>query len=59
MVQVHLKLLLSNIEKLEKLVDDLVDNIDSKKKKIEYLNDQIASNIKEIDEIIKEYNANN
>ena len=33
----QIKLLKSNIEKLEKLVDDLIDNVDSKKKKIEFL----------------------
>ena len=59
MVPEHLKLLSSNIAKLERLLDDLNDYIDSKKKKIKYLNEQIESNIKEIDQIIKEYNANN
>ncbi len=51
------KLLNSNIEKLEKLVDDLIDNVDSKKKKIEFLKQQIRSNIEKIDQIIEEYNA--
>ena len=30
-------LLTSNIEKLEKLIDDLIDNVDSKRKKIQFL----------------------
>ena len=41
-----LELLASNIEKLEKLIDDLIDNVDSKGKKIEFLKEQIESNIK-------------
>ena len=53
----QIKLLRSNIEKLEKLLDDLIDNVDSKSKKISFLKDQIDSNIKEIDQIIKENNA--
>ena len=53
----QLKLLKSNIEKLEKLVDDLIDNVDSKKRKIEFLKEQIVSNIEKIDQIIEEYNA--
>ena len=53
----QIKLLKSNIEKLEKLVDDLIDNVDSKKKKIEFLKEQIATNIEKIDQIIEEYNA--
>ena len=53
----QIKLLASNIEKLEKLIDDLIDNVDSKSKKIEFLNEQIKSNIKKIDQIISEYNA--
>ena len=52
-----IKLLASNIEKLEKLIDDLLDNVESKRKKISFLKDQIDSNIKEIDQIIKENNA--
>ena len=55
--ELHIKLLKSNIEKLEKLVDDLIDNVDSKKKKIEFLKEQIATNIEKIDQIIEEYNA--
>jgi len=51
------KLLLSNIEKLEKLIDDLIDNVDSKRRKIEFLKEQIETNIKKIDQIINEYNA--
>ena len=53
----QIKLLKSNIEKLEKLVDDLIDNVDSKKKKIEFLKEEIVSNIEKIDQIIEEYNA--
>ena len=53
----QIKLLISNIKKLEKLIDDLIDNFDSKRKKVEYLKEQIASNIKKIDEIIQKYNA--
>ena len=54
---IQIKLLISNIKKLEKLIDDLIDNFDSKRKKVEYLKEQIASNIKKIDEIIQKYNA--
>ena len=53
----QIKILKSNIEKLEKLVDDLIDNVDSKKKKIEFLKQQIISNIEKIDQIIEEHNA--
>ena len=53
----QIKLLKSNIEKLEKLVDDLIDNVDSKRKKIEFLKEQIETNVKKIDQIINEYNA--
>ena len=53
----QIKLLESNIEKLEKLVDDLIDNVDSKKKKIEFLKQQIILNIEKIDQIIEEHNA--
>ena len=53
----QIKLLASNIEKLEKLIDDLIDNVDSKGKKIEFLKEQIESNIKKIDQIINKYNA--
>ena len=54
---IQIKLLISNIKKLEKLIDDLIDNFDSKRRKVEYLKEQIASNIKKIDEIIQKYNA--
>ena len=54
---IQIKLLISNIKKLEKLIDDLIDNFDSKRKKVEYLKEQIASNIKKIDEVIQKYNA--
>ena len=53
----QIKLLTSNIEKLEKLIDDLHDNVDSKRKRIRFLKDQIESNIQKIDQIINEYNA--
>ena len=53
----QIKLLKSNIEKLEKLVDDLIDNIESKNKKIEFLKEQIVLDIEKIDQIIEEYNA--
>ena len=45
----QIKLLTSNIEKLEKLVDDLNDNVDSKRKKINFLKEKIELNIKTID----------
>ena len=47
-------LLTSNIEKLEKLIDDLIDNVDSKRKKLQFLKEQIESNIIKIDQIISE-----
>ena len=47
-------LLTSNIEKLEKLIDDLSDNVDSKRKEIQFLKEQIESNIIKIDQIISE-----
>ena len=50
-------LLTSNIEKLEKLIDDLIDNVDSKRKKIQFLKEQIESNIIKIDQIISENHA--
>ena len=53
----QIKSLVSNIEKLEKLIDDLIDNVDSKRKKIRFLKDQIESNVQKIDKIISEYNA--
>ena len=55
--ELQIKLLISNIKKLENLVDDLIDNLDSKRKKVEYLKEKIAFNIKEIDKIIQKYNA--
>ncbi len=54
--ELQIKLLISNIKKLENLVDDLIDNLDSKRKKVEYLKEKIAFNIKEIDKIIQKYN---
>ena len=53
----QIKLLRSNIEKLEKLLDDLIDNVDSKSKKIRFLKGQIESNVEKIDKIIDENNA--
>ena len=50
----QIKSLASNIEKLEKLIDDLSDNVDSKRKKIQFLKEQIESNIIKIDQIISE-----
>ena len=46
-----------NIEKLENLLDDLIDNVDSKSKKIRFLKGQIESNVEKIDKIISENNA--
>ena len=57
MLPEHLKILTSNMDKLEKLVDELGDNLASKEKKIKFLKEQIESNIEKIDEIIEEYNA--
>jgi predicted nucleic acid-binding Zn-ribbon protein len=53
----QLILLASNVEKLEKLLDDLADNVESKRKKIRFLKDQIETNIQKIDQIIGETNA--
>ncbi len=53
----QLKLLTSNVEKLEKLIDDLLDNVDSKSKKIRFLKDQIELNVQKIDQIISEYDV--
>ena len=53
----QIKLLTSTVEKLEKLVDDLIDNVDSKSKKIRFLKGQIESNVEKIDKIINENNA--
>ena len=52
-----IKLLASNIEKLENLVDDLIDNVESKRKKIAFLKQQIDTSITKIDQIIRENNA--
>ena len=46
------------IDKFEQLAEDLNENILSKQKKIDYLKRQIHKNLNEIDEIIKDYNAN-
>ena len=53
----QIKSLVSNIVKLEKLIDDLIDNVDSKRKKIEFLKEQIEFNIQKIDQIINKNNA--
>ena len=47
----------SNVEKIEQLVDDLIESLGGKRKKIDHLKEQIESNIKKIDEIIEDYNA--
>ena len=52
-----IKELSSSIDKIEQLVDDLIDNLGGKRKKIDHLKEQIESNIKKIDEIIEDYNA--
>ena len=46
------------IDKFEQLAEDLNENILSKQKKIDYLKRQIHKNVNEIDEIIKDHNAN-
>jgi len=46
------------IDKFEQLAEDLNENILSKQKKIDYLKEKIHKNVNEIDEIIKDYNAN-
>ena len=46
-----------NVDKIEHLVDDLMESLNGKRKKIDSLKEQIESNIKKIDEIIKDYNA--
>ena len=53
-----IKELSSSIDKIEQLVDDLIDNLGGKRKKIDHLKEQIESNIKKIDEVIEDYNAN-
>ena len=53
-----IKELNSNIEKIEQLVDDLIDDLGGKRKKIDHLKEQIENNIKKIDKIIEDYNAN-
>ena len=47
-----------SIDKFEQLAEDLNENILSKQKKIDYLKRQIHKNVNEIDEIIKDHNAN-
>ena len=39
----------SNVDKIEHLVDDLIESLDGKRKKIDHLKEQIESNIKKID----------
>ena len=46
------------IDKFEQLTEDLNENILSKQEKIDYLKKQIHENVNNIDEIIKDYNAN-
>ena len=46
-----------NVDKIEHLVDDLMESLNGKRKKIDSLKEQIENNIKKIDEIIKDYNA--
>ena len=53
----QIKLLRSHIEKLENLLDDLIDNVESKSEKIRFLKGQIESNVEKIDKIISENNA--
>ena len=53
----QIKLLRLNIEKLENLLDDLIDNVYSKSKNIRFLKGQIESNVEKIDKIIDENNA--
>ena len=48
----------SNVEKIEQLVDDLIESLDGKRKKIDHLKEQIQSNINKIDKIIEDHNAN-
>ena len=52
-----IKELNSNVDKIEQLVDDLIESLNGKRKKIDHLKEQIESNIKKIDEIIEDYNA--
>ena len=47
-----------NIDKIEQLVDDLIESLGGKRKKIDHLKEQIESNIKKIDKIIEDHNAN-
>ena len=47
------------IDKFEQLAEDLNENILSKQKKIDYLKKQIHKNVDKIEEVIKDYNANN
>ncbi len=54
----NLKNITDNIEKLEKLIDEMNDGLSSKTKKIELLRSEIETNIKEIDKIIEEEDAN-
>ena len=52
-----IKELNSNVDKIEQLVDDLIESLNGKRKKIDHLKEQIESNIKKIDELIEDYNA--
>ena len=57
MLDSQLKLLSLNIEKLEKMIEDLVDSVESKDQKIKFLKEKIETNVKKIDEIIDSHNA--
>ena len=52
-----IKELNSNVDKIEQLVDDLIESLNGKRKKIDHLKEQIESNINKIDELIEDYNA--
>ena len=47
-----------NIDKINKLVDDLIDSLNGKRKQIDHLKEQIEINVKKIDKIIEDHNAN-
>ena len=47
-----------NIDKINKLADDLIDSLNGKRKQIDHLKEQIDINVKKIDKIIEDHNAN-
>ena len=47
-----------NIDKINKLADDLIDSLNGKRKQIDHLKEQIEINVKKIDKIIEDHNAN-